>query len=443
MLIGKLIQQILVLIISVVVRITLVFLLLLYEESRFLAKFEVSFFRYSDFHTNFIFLSGETKKSPEVRKLIRPGATEVYPCCLVKRFDPNDKAFLGFLVFISRCVRSGFCVWVCTPSNSVATKVFGSLKLAKQVLFFFTYIAVLAFNLPKDNSFVDIIFILAILILLVLSARKGTEIGLARQQIVSWLLIIALPFFSAIDSVTAGVNFASFYYQYYAVQDTYTLCLRSFLILCTAIFLLLTLEYLVKYSALNKINLVEFPLIIGFSLFFILSMLSSFNLFGAYISIEGLTFTLYILAGTNYNSQNCLESGLKYFCLGALSSGFLLLGTALIFIMTGTLDFADLRFIFGSLEELPLLLSFSLIFLVFGFWFKLSIFPCHAWTPDVYEGVLTPVTFFFATVVKVGVFGLLVRVLFFLLGTNVFFFFENPSFYLPQRVLLFLGLLGL
>jgi NADH-quinone oxidoreductase subunit N len=96
-------------------------------------------------------------------------------------------------------------------------------------------------------------------------------------------------------------------------------------------------------------------------------MISSFNLFGAYLSIEGLTFTLYILAGTNYNSQNCLESGLKYFCLGALSSGLLLFGTALIFIMTGTLDFSDLKFIFVSLEELPLLLSFSLIFFFFGF----------------------------------------------------------------------------
>jgi NADH-quinone oxidoreductase subunit N len=310
----------------------------------------------------------------------------------------------------------------------VLEKVFGSPKLAKQFLFFFTYIAFLGFNLPKNNSFVDMIFILAILILLVLSARKGNESRIAKQQMISWLLIIALPFFSVLERVTIDVNFASFYYQYYAVQDTYTLCLRSFLILCTAIFLLLTLEYLVKYSALNKINLVEFPIIVGFSLFFILSMLSSFNLFGVYISIEGLTFTLYILAGTNYNSQNCLESGLKYFCLGALSSGLLLFGTALIFIMTGTLDFADLRFIFSSLEELPLLLSFSLIFFFFGFWFKLSIFPCHAWTPDVYEGVLTPVTFFFSTVVKVGVFGILVRVLFFLLGTNVFLFFWKPLF---------------
>jgi NADH-quinone oxidoreductase subunit N len=80
----------------------------------------------------------------------------------------------------------------------------------------------------------------------------------------------------------------------------------------------------------------------------------------------------------NYKSQNSLEAGLKYFCLGALSSGFLLYGLALVFIMTKTLGFLELRFLFSSLTELPLLLSFALIFIFFGFWFKLSIFPCHA-----------------------------------------------------------------
>jgi NADH-quinone oxidoreductase subunit N len=142
--------------------------------------------------------------------------------------------------------------------------------------------------------------------------------------------------------------------------------------------LILTTESLIRYSVLKEINLVEFPLIIGFALFFMLLLISSFNLFGAYVSLEGITFSLYILAGMNYNSQNSLEAGMKYFCLGALSSGFLLFGIALTFIMTKTLDFGELRFLFEGIEELPLLLSFALIFIFFGFWFKLSIFPCHA-----------------------------------------------------------------
>jgi len=154
-----------------------------------------------------------------------------------------------------------------------------------------------------------------------------------------------------------------------------------------------------------------------------LLLVSSFDLFGAYVSLEGLTFSLFTLAGLNSKTQNSSESGIKYFCLGALSSGFLLFGISLVFIITKSLDFLEVRFLFSLVKELPLLLSFALIFVFFGLWFKLSIFPCHAWTPDVYEGVLTPVTFFFATVVKLGVFIFFTRVLFFLLGSNIFYFF--------------------
>jgi NADH:ubiquinone oxidoreductase subunit 2 (subunit N) len=132
---------------------------------------------------------------------------------------------------------------------------------------------------------------------------------------------------------------ATFLHQGYVVSDCYTRSIRVYLLFCTILFLLLTTEYLIRYSVKREINLVEFPLIIGFALFFMLLLVCSFNVFGAYISLEGLTFSLYILAGMNYNSQNSLEAGMKYFCLGALSSGFLLFGVALIFIMTKTLDF--------------------------------------------------------------------------------------------------------
>jgi NADH-quinone oxidoreductase subunit N len=166
-------------------------------------------------------------------------------------------------------------------------------------------------------------------------------------------------------------------FEVYTTFDAYTGVVRSYLVLCTLLFLFLTLEYLLHYSELNNIDLKEFPLVICFALSFMLLLVSSCNLFGAYVSLEGVTFSLYILAGMNYNSQNSLEAGIKYFCLGAMSSGFLLFGTSLVFIMTKTLDFLELRFLFSLLDELPLLLAFALIFIFFGFWFKLSIFPCH------------------------------------------------------------------
>jgi NADH-quinone oxidoreductase subunit N len=144
----------------------------------------------------------------------------------------------------------------------------------------------------------------------------------------------------------------------------------------------------------------------------------------------------------NYNSQNSLESGMKYFCLGALSSGFLLFGISLVFVITKTVDFAELRFLFSVINELPLLLSFALIFIFFGFWFKLSIFPCHAWAPDVYEGALTPVTFFFSVIVKLGVFAFFSRVLFFLLGAKAFLFFWQPFFFFASAGSIVFGAFG-
>jgi len=165
----------------------------------------------------------------------------------------------------------------------------------------------------------------------------------------------------------SGGTAGKFSYQEYVVQDYYALSIKYYLTLCTIFFLFITLEYLLEHSAENGLNLVEFPLVICFALFFMLLLVSSYNLFGAYLSLEGLTFSLYILAGLSCNSQGSQEAGLKYFCLGGLSSGFLLYGIALVFIITKTLNFSALKYVFNSLAELPLILSFALIFIFFGF----------------------------------------------------------------------------
>jgi NADH-quinone oxidoreductase subunit N len=150
----------------------------------------------------------------------------------------------------------------------------------------------------------------------------------------------------------------------------------------------MTLFYVDAYMSRLKANFAEFPLIIAFSIFFMLCLISSFNLFGAYVCLEGVSFSLYILSGFNFSySQVSIESSIKYFCLGVLSSGILLFGVALIFLQFGTLDFVELRHCFNylSLNSLEAkqfffstpLLRFALIYVFFGFWFKLSLFPCH------------------------------------------------------------------
>jgi NADH-quinone oxidoreductase subunit N len=130
--------------------------------------------------------------------------------------------------------------------------------------------------------------------------------------------------------------------------------------------------------------------------------------------------------------------------MGAVSSGFLLFGVALVFITAQTLDFFELRLLFSYLDdkELPLLLVLAMHSTFIGFWFKLSISPFHSWTPDVYEGVLTPVTFFFSTVVKLGVFTFFVRTLFFLFGSADFVQFWALSFEVAALSSIVAGALG-
>jgi len=235
--------------------------------------------------------------------------------------------------------------------------------------------------------FGDVVGLLLVLLFLLVfvSTNLGLGRGLAvweKHRVATFYLIVTLGCCylggaEAADWALSGRQ-AHFYYQHYMICDFYTVTIKSYLIFCTLVFLSVTAEYLLGFAYVNKINLIEFPLVICFALFFMLLLVSSFNLFGAYVSLEGVTFSLYVLAGMRYNSQNALEAGMKYFCLGVLSSGFLLFGIALVFIITKTLDFLELRYLFNSINDLPLLLSFALIFIFFGFWFKLSIFPCHA-----------------------------------------------------------------
>ena len=101
------------------------------------------------------------------------------------------------------------------------------------------------------------------------------------------------------------------------------------------------------------------------------------------------------------------EAGLKYFVLGALSSGMLLYGASLIYGFTGTVSFAGIA---QGREQGGIGLTFGLVFLFAGFCFKVSAVPFHMWTPDVYEGAPTPVTAFFASAPKVAAIAMFVRV---------------------------------
>lgn len=151
----------------------------------------------------------------------------------------------------------------------------------------------------------------------------------------------------------------------------------------------------------------EYPVLIVLATVGMMVMVSSGNLMTLYMGLELQSLSLYVVAAMRRDSVRSTEAGLKYFVLGALSSGILLYGASLTYGFAGTADFAG---IVAALEGgASLGLIFGLAFMVAGLAFKVSAAPFHMWTPDVYEGSPTPVTAFFATAPKMAAMALLAR----------------------------------
>jgi NADH-quinone oxidoreductase subunit N len=137
-----------------------------------------------------------------------------------------------------------------------------------------------------------------------------------------------------------------------------------------------------------------------------LLLISAADLIALYLGLELMSLPLYVVAASHRDNLRSTEAGLKYFVLGALSSGMLLYGASLVYGFTGTVTFTGIAHAAG---QGSVGLVFGLVFLFAGFCFKVSAVPFHMWTPDVYEGAPTPVTAFFASAPKVAGMAMFVR----------------------------------
>jgi NADH-quinone oxidoreductase subunit N len=152
----------------------------------------------------------------------------------------------------------------------------------------------------------------------------------------------------------------------------------------------------------------EYPVLILLASVGMMMMISANDLLALYLGIELQSLALYVLATFRTSSVRSSEAGLKYFVLGALSSGMLLYGCSLIYGFTGTTGFTGIAAAAGTSSP-NLGLIFGLVFFMAGLAFKVSAVPFHMWTPDVYEGAPTPVTAFFATAPKVAAMAMFLR----------------------------------
>jgi len=175
----------------------------------------------------------------------------------------------------------------------------------------------------------------------------------------------------------------------------------------SSVILVMSRDYLTK----NLLMKFEYPILIAISVVGMMMMVSAGDLLSLYMGIELQALSLYVIAAFNRDSVRSTEAGLKYFVLGALSSGLLLYGASLIYGFSGTTKFSDISLALSE-GSTSLGLLVGLVFLISGLAFKVSAAPFHMWTPDVYEGAPTPVTAFFATAPKVAALILFTRIVF-------------------------------
>ena len=226
---------------------------------------------------------------------------------------------------------------------------------------------------------------------------------------ISWLNILLLIIVLYLTVNNYFLNIVIF--NNLIIIDLFGNFFKGFILLGTICVLIMSLTYN-KFEHLNNF---EFPVLITLTILGTLFLISSYDLISMYLAIELQSFCSYILSCFKRNSEFSAESGLKYFILGAFSSGFLLFGCSLIYGFTGTTNYEIISLLlvntdYNSLHNNGIIMG--IVFILVSFLFKLSAAPFHLWSPDVYEGSPTNVTAFFAIVPKLGLLVFFLRLFF-------------------------------
>jgi NADH-quinone oxidoreductase subunit N len=199
------------------------------------------------------------------------------------------------------------------------------------------------------------------------------------------------------------------------VADGLSAFLKILILVGAAASVLLAIPYMERVKA----NRFEYPVLIVLATLGMCVMVSANNLLTLYVGLELMSLSAYVLAAFHRDEERSMEAGLKYFVLGALSSGLLLYGISLVYGFVGSTDFTAIAAglsaganpsLEGEAGGRNMGALFGLVFVIAGLAFKVSAVPFHMWTPDVYEGAPTPVAAFFASAPKVAAMGLFLRV---------------------------------
>ena len=237
-----------------------------------------------------------------------------------------------------------------------------------------------------------------VLLLVGVSARKE------QPDVILWLavLILALAALFVLQGSGTTTLFGNSF-----IVDPFARVMKLLTLTGAAVTLAMSVDY---WQGAGRLKF-EFPVLVLLATTGMMMMISANDLIALYVGLELQSLSLYVVAAFDRRSAGSSEAGLKYFVLGALSSGMLLYGASLIYGFTGSTLFTDIAAAVQP-SGANLGLIFGLVFLTTGFAFKISAVPFHMWTPDVYEGAPTPVTAFFAAAPKLAAMALTVRTLF-------------------------------
>jgi len=282
------------------------------------------------------------------------------------------------------------------------------------------------------NNFMHILFVpeIALSILTVTCLMYGLFSKTNSFNKATNFATLTLLFTTVLIYFDFSTNFALF--DNFFSNTSFTKFFKILTTLGAAASLIISKNYFID----TKINRFEIPTLLLFSSLGMMLMISSENLMMMYLAIELQSLSLYVVASIKRNSIESAESGVKYFVLGALSSGILLYGFSLIYGFTGHTSFDEIYLTLLQLDKLPIGLIFGLVFVLVGLAFKISAVPFHMWTPDVYEGAPTSITAFFAIVPKLAAIALIFRFClepfgnFYFEWTQVIFFLSIASMFL-------------
>jgi NADH-quinone oxidoreductase subunit N len=247
----------------------------------------------------------------------------------------------------------------------------------------------------------EIFLALAAMILLMLGVFRGNR----STRMLCWLAVasFAVALLLVLQApAERSVSFAGMY-----VADSFTAFIKAMVLIASAAGMIMSMGY-IRDEGMARF---EYPVLFVLATLGMMMMVSANDLMALYMGIELQSLALYVIAAFQRDSLRSTEAGLKYFVLGALSSGMLLYGCSLIYGFTGSTSFDAIAAAMETKEHAGIGLIVGIVFLCAGLAFKVSAVPFHMWTPDVYEGAPTPVTAFFAVAPKIAALALFMRAL--------------------------------